>query len=228
MEFWGARKAPPVLFLPVKFLFSHTEWFQNPPPPQKVGFVSKPAPLFLERTEPPPSTLTPFLPPLSCFPSPYVVLAHGMGHDSGSPGKNRKEGWGKKAGGDPVPGLMPTSYALTPPSSTASPAAGSCFGSRQHCPPRASFQHPIPLSCKDFFPFLKGFFSTSVPPSQITTAGCSQQVSPAALPILPFQNLSCFLGSRILEVLEYLKKHHPDEGVQRGKMQSLEQAQTHH
>lgn len=58
----------------------------------------------------------------------------------------------KKTGGDPVLGLMPTSYALTSPCSTAPPAASSCFSSRQHCPPRASFQHPIPFSFKDFSP----------------------------------------------------------------------------
>lgn len=151
--------------------------------------------------------LTPFLPPLSCFPSPYVALAHGTGHDSGSPGKNRKEGWGKKAGGDPVPGLMPTSYALTPPPAPPRrlPAPAS---------PRAAFQHPIPFDFKDFSPVFKGFFNTSVPPSRTTTAGCSQQVSPAAFLVLPFQNLSCCLGIQMLEVLEHLKKHPLDEGVQ--------------
>ncbi|KAL2295864.1 hypothetical protein Nmel_017389, partial [Mimus melanotis] len=90
----------------------------------------------------------------------------------------------------------------------------------------SSIQFPFLL--RIFFPFSKGFFSTSVPPSQTTTTGCSQRISPAVLPVLPFQNLSCFLGIQILEVLEHLKKHDPDEGVQGGKMQSLEQAQTRH
>lgn len=155
MEFWGARKGPPSPIPTCEIhVFPHRVVSKSPPKKWSLKLAA----LFLERTEPPQSRLTPFLPLLSCFPSPYVVLAHSMGHDSGSPGKNRKEGWGKKAGGDPVPGLMPTSYALTPPSSTASPAAGSCFGSRHHCPPRASFQHPIPFSFKGFSPFFKGFF----------------------------------------------------------------------
>lgn len=172
--------------------------------------------------------LTPFLPPLSCFPSPYVVLAHGTGHDSGSPGKNRKEGWGKKAGGDPVPGLMPTSYALTPPPAPPRrlPAPASAAGSTARPGQHSSIQFPLLL--RIFSPVFKGFFNTSVPPSRTTTAGCSQQVSPAALSVLPFQNLSCCLGIQILEVLGHLKKHPSDEGVQGGKMQSLEQAQTRH
>lgn len=31
MEFWGAHKNPPVLFLLVKFIFSNTVWFKIPP-----------------------------------------------------------------------------------------------------------------------------------------------------------------------------------------------------
>ncbi|XP_063273930.1 sperm surface protein Sp17 isoform X2 [Prinia subflava] len=76
------------------------------------------------------------------------------------------------------------------------------------------------------WPPSQDFFNTSVPPSQTTTAGCSQQVLPDALPLLPLQNLSCLLGIRILEVLEHLKNHLPDEGVQGGKMRSLEQVQN--
>lgn len=66
---------------------------------------------------------------------------------------------GKKSWRGPRAGADANQLRLDPPSSTASPAAGSCFGSRQHCPPRASFQHPIPFSFKDFFLFLKDFLT---------------------------------------------------------------------
>lgn len=154
--------------------------------------------------------LTPIFPPLSCFPLPYVVLAHGTGHDSGSPGKNRKEGWGKKSWRGPRAGADANQQRLDPP-----PAPP------RRLPAPACPGHPssiqFPFLLRVFSPFFKGFFNASVPPSRTATAGCSQRVSPAALPVLPFRNLSYFLGIRILEVLGHLKKRHPDEGVQGGK-----------
>lgn len=132
------------------------------------------------------------------------------GMTAAPPGKTGRRDGEKKAGGDPVPGLMPSSNALTPP-----PAPP------RRLPAPACPGHPssiqFPFLLRVFSPFFKGFFNASVPPSRTATAGCSQRVSPAALPVLPFRNLSYFLGIRILEVLGHLKKRHPDEGVQGGK-----------
>lgn len=45
MEFWGARRGPPVLFLPAKFIFFPPRAVSNPPP-KVTGFALKPAALF--------------------------------------------------------------------------------------------------------------------------------------------------------------------------------------
>uniref|UniRef100_A0A8C3US14 RIIa domain-containing protein n=1 Tax=Catharus ustulatus TaxID=91951 RepID=A0A8C3US14_CATUS len=62
-----ASPGPPFLFLPVKFLFSHTDWFQNPPPPQKKWGLRRSQQLYFRRGLNPPIHAHPVFTPSFLF-----------------------------------------------------------------------------------------------------------------------------------------------------------------